>query len=129
MAVQNDPIRPNAPFDQPLQCDQGANFTLQLTLCNPDANGQPNLASPLNLTGYTFAAQVKERAGKGKLVATITVTPTDLAHGVITLAMSSETTATLVQGDYYYFLSGSIGAAPNDSTLYFLTGGFSIIAH
>lgn len=119
----NDPIQPNAPVVQPIECNQGADFMLPLTFYNPNADGTPNLASPYNLTGYSFAMSVWDtEAKRSASIVTVTVTNTNLALGQITLSLTNAQTAAIVQGDYYYDLAGTIAG----TKYYFMAGAFRV---
>ena len=56
---------------------------------------------PVDLTGYQFAAQVRERSQSTDSVP-FTVVITDAATGVINISMSDAVTATLDPGDQVY---------------------------
>lgn len=125
----NDPIEPNAPQPQELRCNQGAAFPLPLGFYNP-INGsdppQPDLTSPLDLTGYSwnagvFDSQTKRRA---PMIVAFTVTTDDLAHGLISLHLTAAQTLALTQGDYYYDLKGT---PPGGEPTYFMAGTFMVL--
>jgi|LWDU01.1.fsa_nt_gi hypothetical protein len=74
--------------------NQGTDYSLTVTIA--DDNGDP-----LDLTGYTLAAQIR------KTYTSSTSTPftvTTGAAGVITLSLSNETSAGLPAGQYVYDL-------------------------
>lgn len=52
-----------------------------------------------NISGYTFAAQIRDETGT--LATAITCTITDAANGVFTIALTQATTATLTVGRPY----------------------------
>jgi hypothetical protein len=117
-----DPVHPQAPFIVPFECDAGAAWSVTVQLCNPDAEGNPNTASPYNLTGYTFKCSVKGSASKSaKPTVEITVTPVDLTLGKIKLSLTAAQTSGLAGGDYYYDLAGKTASI---EPRYFMAGTF-----
>lgn len=74
--------------------DQGATFTTTVNLT--DTNGDP-----IDLTGYTGAAQMRKSYTSSSAAATFTVA-TGGANGSITLSLSANATANISGGRYLY---------------------------
>lgn len=73
--------------------DQGSSF--ETTLDVTDDNGDP-----INLTGYTGAAQMRKHyTSSNSFAFTVAINPT---AGVVTLTMSANATANIVSGRYVY---------------------------
>jgi hypothetical protein len=68
------------------------------------ATGTFYVAEPLNLTGYTVDADIKQ-LGDTTLVATFTPVITDAANGAFTLTLAPATTAGMGTGRYGYDVS------------------------
>lgn len=57
----------------------------------------------LDITGYTFQAQVRERT-QSSTAYNFTVSISDAVQGLITMTMTDDITATIAPGDYVYDL-------------------------
>jgi hypothetical protein len=77
-----------------LVIDQGTTFSLSITVS--DANG-----NVLNLTGFTYRAQLRKSYGATSYTA-FTVTATDPADGEITISLTATQTSGLKAGRYVY---------------------------
>jgi len=75
------------PVDNKLVIYRGGSGQWQLTFA--DVSG-----TPINLTGKTFVAQVRDRTN-GPLLLNLTVTGTSLSTGVITISWSATDTANI----------------------------------
>jgi nitrogen fixation protein FixH len=71
-----------------LTIEQGNTWSASLTFT--DGTG-----TAINLTGYTFTAQIRPAYSSSTVTATFTCTVTDAIHGVMTLSLTSDQTAAL----------------------------------
>jgi nitrogen fixation protein FixH len=71
-----------------LTIEQGNTWSASLTFT--DGTG-----TAINLTGYTFTAQIRPSYSSSTVTATFTCTVTDAIHGVVTLSLTSDQTAAL----------------------------------
>jgi hypothetical protein len=71
-----------------LTIEQGSTWSVSLTFT--DGNKQP-----IDLTLYTFTAQIRPSYSSTTVTATFTCTVTDPTHGVATLSLTSDQTAAL----------------------------------
>lgn len=76
--------------------DQGATFTRQLTV---KENG-----SAMNLTGYSVASKMRSTHDTSTVAGTFTCTISNASGGIITISMTSSTTAAIEEGMYVYDL-------------------------
>jgi len=76
--------------------DQGATFTRQLTV---KENG-----SAMNLTGYSVASKMRSTHDTSTVAGTFTCTISNASGGIITISMTSSTTANIEEGMYVYDL-------------------------
>ncbi len=90
-----------APAPLALSCTSGDDWGIQITLTSDGS-------TPINVTGYTWAAGIV--TGAETAVATITVTATTPASGIIDLSMSDTVTDAL-EGVYRWFLTWTDGTA------------------
>jgi hypothetical protein len=58
--------------------------------------------SPINLTGCTFAAEMRTAGLAAAVAAQFTITPTNLAGGIIGMSMAASITAALACGETIY---------------------------
>ena len=82
--------------------EQGATFTRQLTVKEND--------SLMNLTGYSVASKMRSTHDSSTVVGTFTCTVSNASGGIITVAMTSSTTADIEEGIYVYDLEITSGA-------------------
>ena len=80
-----------------LTLDQGTTFETSVSLTNDDQ-------TTINVTGYSFAAQIRKSYYSANPVANLTITVTDAATGNIKLSMTSANTANVRAGRYLYDL-------------------------
>lgn len=73
-----------------IKLHQGATYSRLFTIYSDAAQ-----TTPLDMTGYTFAAQVRSKSGDDTLIATLTITDTDLPNGEITIGLAKTATAAL----------------------------------
>jgi hypothetical protein len=76
--------------------DQGATFNRQLTIKENN--------SPLNLTGYTGAIQLRSSYDASTVALSVTVAVTNATQGILTISASSSSTTALTEGIYVYDL-------------------------
>lgn len=104
----------NAGYPVDLIIRRGAAFVRTITY---KANG-----ATTNITGYTFAAQV--RTVTGTLAATLTCTITNAATGVFQIALTGAETAALTAGtNYLWDLEVTISGATSE----LLRGNVSVV--
>jgi hypothetical protein len=72
-----------------LDIDQGADFEANLELVNLETS------QALNITGWTFAAQIRDRYDSPRIAATFTVSITVAASGTLKMSLTNAQTATL----------------------------------
>tara|TARA_Y100001951_G_scaffold28779_1_gene22568 strand:+ start:56 stop:391 length:336 start_codon:yes stop_codon:yes gene_type:complete len=82
--------------------DQGATFTRQLTVKED--------GSAMNLTGYSVASKFRSTHDSSTVVGTFTCSITTATSGIITMAMTASTTATIEEGIYVYDLEITSGS-------------------
>lgn len=80
-----------------LTLDQGTTFETSVALTNDDQTA-------INITGYTFASQIRKSYYSTNAVANLTVTVVDAANGNVKLSMTSANTANVKAGRYLYDL-------------------------
>lgn len=80
-----------------LTLDQGTTFETSLSLTNDDQ-------TTINVTNYTFSAQIRKSYYSSNPTANITVTVSDAANGNVKLSMDSANTANVKAGRYLYDL-------------------------
>jgi len=78
-----------------LVINAGATFSQQFDLAQSDDS------SPLNLTGYTIAAQIRKHAGSSNSVA-FTTAAMDPLNGLILISLTPVETASLKTGRHVY---------------------------
>ncbi len=66
-------------------------------------------STPVNITGRTYAAQLRTNPDISTVSATATCTVTDGANGVMTVVFSATSTALLSPGNYYWDLQETNG--------------------
>lgn len=86
-----------APAAHNLTIVQGDDFSETFTF-------KDSAGAAINLTGYTFAAQVRPTAASAVVTATFTVAITSAAGGTITLTLARAATALLLPGTYRWDL-------------------------
>ena len=77
-----------------LVINAGATFSQQFDLAQSDS-------APLNLTGYTIAAQIRKHAGSSNPTA-FTASALDAANGVILISLTPTQTTALKTGRHVY---------------------------
>ena len=77
----------------------------------------------INLTGYTFDADVREDFGAA-VVETLTCTVTDAVSGKLTLSLTAAETLALTQGEYVWDLKLKTGG----SSYFYARGAFTVQA-
>ena len=82
--------------------DQGATFTRQLTVKENN--------SVMDLTGYSVASKMRSTHDTSTVAGTFTCTVSNASGGIITVAMTSSTTADFEEGIYVYDLEITSGA-------------------
>ena len=82
--------------------DQGATFTRQLTVKENN--------SVMNLTGYSVASKMRSTHDSSTVSGTFTCTISNASGGIITMSMSSSTTAAIEEAIYVYDLEITSGA-------------------
>ena len=78
-----------------LVINAGATFSQQFDLAQSDDS------SPLDLTGYTIAAQLRKHAGSSNLTA-FTATAMDAVNGLILISLTPVQTTSLKTGRHVY---------------------------
>ncbi len=78
-----------------LVINAGATFSQQFDLAQSDDS------SPLNLTGYTIAAQIRKHAGSSNPTA-FTATAMDAINGLVLISLTPVQTAALKKGRHVY---------------------------
>jgi hypothetical protein len=78
------------------QIDQYANFIATITV-------NDSYHSPINLASYTLTSSLK-RSTESTTTTDFAITETDAANGKITMELTSDQTALLSKGTYYYDL-------------------------
>ena len=78
--------------------NQGADFDIQLTITQTSGT----TTVPVNITGYTFTAKVKETANDTDALATFTQEDVDYVNGIVRLHLDGADTANITtDGDNY----------------------------
>ena len=80
-----------------LTLDQGTTFQTQISLTNDDQ-------TPINVTGFSFASQIRKSYYSTNPVANLTVSIVDASTGNVTLSMTAANTANVRAGRYLYDL-------------------------
>jgi hypothetical protein len=78
----------------------------------------------LNLTGYTFDADIKSEFG-GALIGSLVCTVTSAVTGKLNLSLTAATTAALAAGVYLWDLKLKV---PNVSSYFYAKGSFTVTA-
>lgn len=99
-----------------IQITKGDDYSHVVTIT--DSSG------PINITGRTYAAQVRKVAEQSTANATFTCTVTDAAGGEVTMYLADAITDTLEPGDYRWDLEEN--ASGIITTL--LAGRFRVVA-
>lgn len=82
--------------------EQGTDFSFTVTLKDPVTK------LPIDLTGYSFAAQIREEYASAAPTASLVITNSAPTTGVITLSMTNANTSLLpAQKTLYYDLEGT----------------------
>lgn len=81
---------------QNLIIDQGSDYTRTITILD----GTLNL--PVDITGYTFAGQIRKTMTSNAIAASFTFTLTDPLVGKVLFSLGNDVTAGLVEGRYVY---------------------------
>ena len=82
--------------------EQGATFNRILTL--------KENSGVMNLTGYSVASKMRSTHDSSTVVGTFTCTVSNASGGIITMSMSSSTTAAIEEAMYVYDLEITSGA-------------------
>ena len=82
--------------------DQGTDFSITVDVTQADG-------APLNLTGYSAAAQIRKTYGSSNVSAVFT-TSISAAAGQVTLSLTDTQTSGLTAGRYVYDLNITSGA-------------------
>ena len=110
------------PHRQDITIDQGADYAQTMTFKQAIldtqgqvvllANGTPDLSGPaMNLTGYTFLAQIRENPGSEDVAATFAVAFVgDPSLGVISMSIAAADTAKLTAELYTWDIFGIVGS-------------------
>ena len=77
-----------------LEAYQGDTFTHEIRM--------QNSGNPINVSGSTFASQVRKRANYSTIEATFSVDMTNAATGIVVFTLSASQTAGLLAGRYRY---------------------------
>ena len=83
--------------------EQGATFTRQLTV--------KENSSAMDLTGYSVASKMRSTHDSSTVVGTFTCTVSNASGGIITISMTSSTTAAIEEGIYVYDLEITSGSS------------------
>lgn len=97
--------------------DQGADFTTNYLVLNPDGTGLP-------LAGYTFSGLIKRGYYSSNSVASISVTVVDAPNGNIQIGMAASVSANIEYGRYSYTVGMTSGGGIKTNIL---TGIISIL--
>lgn len=82
--------------------EQGTDFDLLVTLINPQTK------LPIDLSGYTFQAQIRESYQSTSIVQTFTIDNTNYATGKILMKLTNaETSALKGEKTFFYDLEGT----------------------
>jgi hypothetical protein len=92
-----------APGIQNLTFVRGDTETVQVTMTSDGA-------APVNITGRTYASQLRTSPDISAISASATCSITDAANGVMTVLFTATSTATLDPGYYYWDLQETNGA-------------------
>lgn len=106
-----------APSTLDLTITRGDTETIVVTLTTDDV-------TPINITGRTYAAQLRTTPNISVVSASFTCTVTDGANGVVTCVLSSTSSALLSPGYYYWDLQETASGVV--STL--LSGTVTVLA-
>lgn len=91
------------PGKQDLTFVRGDTETVQVTVTSDGS-------TPINITGRTYAAQLRTNPDISTISATATCSVTDGANGVMQAVFSATSTAALSPGQYYWDLQETNGA-------------------
>lgn len=80
-----------------LTLDQGTTFETSIALTNDDQTA-------INITGYSFASQIRKSYYSTNAVANLAVSVVDASTGNVKLSMTSANTANVKAGRYLYDL-------------------------
>lgn len=92
-----------APGVQNLTFVRGDTETVQVTMTSDGS-------TPVNITGRTYAAQLRTNPDIAAISATATCSVTDGANGVMSAVFAASATADLVPGMYYWDLQETNGS-------------------
>lgn len=87
-----------------LTIEQGSTFSRLITI-------QDETQTPVNITGNTFAGQIRKRHASDIIEATFTCIVTDGANGKLTVSLTDEQTATIPSGELVYDIEWYNGSA------------------
>jgi hypothetical protein len=96
----------SAPLTANLTFVRGDTWQFQVVITS-DADG----TIPVNITGYTFAAQCRSNPDISAISGTATCTVVDGAQGTLTVSWSSTVTDAIDPGLYYWDLQQTAGSA------------------
>lgn len=87
------------PVSKNISLYQGDSFDMKLRLRSMDSLGQPS--NPIDLTGATAIAQIRDTAAASSVLTSFTITiPTSTEVGMVYLSLSPTQTASLTKGVY-----------------------------
>ena len=95
-----------------INLDQGQTYTLPIRLANVDS-------SPIDISGWSWKAQIKTSVESEKIEGTFTVTVLSPTQGSLAISLSSSDTYALNRQNYYYDL---MGTDTSGKTLKYLEG-------
>jgi hypothetical protein len=90
------------PAKQDIKIMRGDTEVINVTVKNPDG-------TPVNLTGDTFASQIRYTRDSATIAASFSCVVSNAAGGVVTLTLSSASSATLTAGLAYWDLQRTSG--------------------
>ena len=95
-----------APLTANLTFVRGDTWQFQVVITSDEAG-----VTPVNITGYTFAAQCRTAPDISAISGTATCTVTNGAAGELLVSWSATTTAAISPGLYYWDLQQTAGAS------------------
>lgn len=87
---------------------------------------EDNVVVALSLTGYTLTAEIRQ-SPTGRVLTTPTVTIVDAASGNLTVALSTTQTNALRAGNYIWYLTVALTAAPTTGTHTIMGGLVTVV--
>lgn len=113
--------------DTALRIDQYATFRCDFTLLTPSG-------SPINLSGYTWVAQLRVAKSDTLALASFTVTVLDAVNGIVEISLTaaqvtSMFTAAVTAGSPNYVFWSLLGTAPVGGDTTRFVGGIAQLAY